>query len=290
MHSGGIPPTDQWTWEIMSIDEYAALETAMGAKLVKTGNMWWREVRPFFYRPLLPYRALHADKRQYPALSRVGGVQHLVPEGAHANSGIDLLLFESPRTYSLGGLKEGSRYHIRRAMRTFSVRPIVHLEEFISKGHGVYVSFYERTRYSYKKERTDPQRFAAWARELFRFPKVRILGAFQGEELASVSVSYVVEGVLFTATFFSSSSALGEYVSDLMLHTIRENAAACEGVTLIFASTAGMERGLDDFYLRRGAKLVNRPALLKMNPLLLFLIKRFKKDDYAKLGILNLNG
>ena len=73
-------------------------------------------------------------------------------------------------------------------------------------------------------------------------------------------------------------------MSDLMLHAIREQAAANDGVKLIFASTAGMERGLDDYYLRRGAILARKPALLKMNPLVGMLLKTFKKDEYNKVG------
>jgi hypothetical protein len=272
-------------WQSMTTSEYAALEIALGARLIATRNMWWRRVRPCFYRPLLPYCELSPGEVRPPLASLLGGVQHIVPAGVPANSHINLLLFDTPQAYSLESLRAGSRYHIRRAMRSFSVRPIVRLDEFISQGYAVYLSFYERTHYSYKKERTDRRHFAEWACTIFRFPKVRIYGAYHGEELASVSISYLVEEVLYTATFFSKSEALDEYVSDLMLHAIRERAAASENVRMIFAAHAGMERGLDEFYLRRGAKLVSKPARVTMNPLALKFLKTFRKDRYGKLGI-----
>jgi hypothetical protein len=83
-----------------------------------------------------------------------------------------------------------------------------------------------------------------------------VLGAYRGPVLASGAVSHLVEDVMFIPTFFSSTDALREYVSDVLLHTIREEAAMSKSVSLIFAASAGMERGIDDYYLRRGAKLV----------------------------------
>ena len=268
----------------MSADEYAAMQRAFGAKVVKAGDTWWRQVRPFFYRPLLPYRELRPETLRYPSGSLVGGAQHIVPDGVPANSFLKLLVFEDPHDYSLDRLTQNSRYHVRRAAKNFTVGRMIDVNAFISKAHPVYLSFYDRTKYSYRPERTDQRQFAAWARTLFSFPKVLVLGAYRQEELVSVSVSYIVEEALFTATFFSSTDALRDYVSDLMLHAIREQAAANDGVKLIFASTAGMERGLDDYYLRRGAILARKPALLKMNPLVGMLLKTFKKDEYNKVG------
>jgi hypothetical protein len=269
------------TWESMSLDEYAQLESAMGAKLVKTQGVWWRKVRPFFYRPLFLLRELNPEKLKFPAPSLLGGAQHAVPPGAVANSRMNFLIFDNPRTYSLERLTQTCRRHVRRAMQTFSVRPI-DLDELIRDGHPVYLSFYERTKYGYKSERTEPRHFAAWAQSLFSFPKVQVLGAFRGSELASVSVTYVVDQVLFTPTFFSRSEALNDFVSELMLHAAREQAAMSENVDLVFAASADMQRGLDDFYLLRGARVVSKPARLRVNPLALVSVKILRKDEYLK--------
>jgi hypothetical protein len=284
MPQSDITAAGEPKWPSMSVDEYAGLEAALGATLVKAGDVWWRKVRPFFYRPLLLHRELALDHLSYPRPSWPGGVQYAVPAGVPANSRIQLLQFDNPRDYSLESLNPTSRRHLRRAMKSFAVRPIPDIEEFIVSGHGVYLSFFRRTRYGYRSDRTDPDTFAQWARVLYRFPKAQVRGAYRGAELVSVSVSYLVEEVAFTATFFSKSEALAEHVSELMLHEIRERAAASGSVELILAAAAGMERGLDEFYLRRGARLAHRPAHLEMNPLALFLLKYFKSDAYSKLG------
>lgn len=277
---------DAPAWVRMSADEYAAMQLAFGAKVVQAGGIWWRQVRKFFYRPLLPYRELNPEGLQYPPASMIGGVQFAVPDSVTPDSLLKLLLFENPHEYSLERLSQNNRYHVRRAMKKFSVRQISNVEEFIATAHPVYLSFYDRTKYGYRAERTDEQQFASWARTLFSFPQVRVLGAYREEELVSVSVSYLVEDVVFTATFFSRTEALNDYVSDLLLHVIRENSAANDDVNLIFASSAGMERGLDDFYLRRGAVLASKPARLKMNPFARMLLKTLKKDEYQKFGAL----
>jgi hypothetical protein len=276
--------TERSPWKSMCVDEYAALEIAMGAKLVKSGGVWWREVRPFFYRPLLPFREFDPKELKCPPLALVGGAQHAVPNGTTSNSRMNFLIFEDPHSYSMESLTQGSRRHIRRAMSTFTVKPI-DLDELIAGGHSVYLSFYERTKYRYKSERTEQRHFDSWANRLFRFPKVQVHGAFRGSELKSVSVSYVVEDILFTPTFFSHTDALSEFVSELMLHSVREQAAGSDQIGLVFAASADMQRGLVDFYLLRGARVVSKPARLRVNPLALASVKIFNRAEYSKLRL-----
>jgi hypothetical protein len=268
----------------MSADEYAVFEKACGASVVNVGSQWWRQIRPYFYRPLPWFHELDPKKVTPPASSHLGGYQHLVAEGSAHNSNMKVLLFQSPQAYSLDKLSSNDRYHIRRAMKSFHLQPITDLARFIDQGHEVYLSFYHRTHYSYRNDRVEKKNFASWAETLLRFPKVQVCGAFSGDMLMSVSVAYVVEHVMFTATFFSRSEALSEYVSDLMLHCLRERAAQDDSIRLVYASMAGMERGLDQFYLRRGAQVVAKPAMLRLNPIIRAALKTFKKQEYQKLG------
>ena len=269
-------------WPSMSVDEYAAFQAAMGQKLQKLGGVWWRQVRTFFYRPLLPFRELDPKDCIYPTLSRVGGAQYTVPNGCASNSSIDFLVFQDPHNYSIESLPKKDRYSIRRAAKTITVKPIVD-PYALSSGHEVYLSFYSRTKYGYKSDRTDLQKFTDWAHQLFEFPKVKVHGAYRDGDLTSISVSYVVEDILFLATLFSKTDALSQFVSDLMLHSLRMEAAESENVSVVFATMAGRERGLDEFYLLRGAQLVRKPARLHISPLALLPLKIFKPHEYLKL-------
>ena len=269
----------------MSVDEYAALELACGARLAKTGTRWWRRVRPCFYRPLFPFEEISPDCVQRPLASRFGGVQYLVPDGVAANSQMNFVLFEEPQSYSLGQLKRDDRHKrkIRKAEKIFSVRRITSAEELSSKGHSAYLSFFNRTKYSYRADRVQYGRFAAWAETLLSFPNALVLGAFDADELVAVAVSYLVEGVVFYSTYFSKTEAMSKNVTDLMLHKIREGAAALPSARFIFAARAGMERGITAFYLMRGARMVSRPALLVGNPLSMFLVRTCMRESYQKL-------
>ena len=44
--------------EQMSVAEYARVQALRGQKTVQVGAVYWKEVRPHFYRPLLPYVSL----------------------------------------------------------------------------------------------------------------------------------------------------------------------------------------------------------------------------------------
>jgi hypothetical protein len=267
----------------MTADEYAALQVAMGAKVVSSGGLWWRAVRPFFYRPLLPFRELSPDRAAYPALARLGGAQHLVPGGVPANSSMTLLVFDDPQSYSLESLDKSRRRDLRRSMERFVVKRLTDVDDFSTSAHPVYLSFYERTKYAYKSDRTDPRRFAEWARTLMRFPKVCVLGAYRGDELVAVGVSYVVEDTLLIPSIFAETSALAELVSESVLHTMRAQVVGVRGVNLIFAAMAGMERGLDNFYLLRGARLESKPAWLSLNPLVSIVLRALRPDSYRRL-------
>ena len=43
-------------WESLTVDEFAEYRREEGMKLVKLDGIWWAEVRPFFFRPLFPFR------------------------------------------------------------------------------------------------------------------------------------------------------------------------------------------------------------------------------------------
>jgi hypothetical protein len=267
----------------MTADEYAALQIAMGEKVVRSGGVWWRAVRPFFYRPLLPFRELAPDRAAYPTLARLGAAQHLVSEGVPANSSMSLIVFDDPQSYSLELLDKSRRRDLRRSMERFVVKRLTDVDDFSTSGHPVYLSFYERTRYAYKSDRTDPRRFAEWARTLMGFPKVCVLGAYRDDELVAVGVSFLVEDALFISSIFAESSALAGLVSESVLHGMREQVAGVRDVNLIFAAMAGMERGLDNFYLLRGARLESKPAWLSLNPLMSIVLQTLRPDSYRRL-------
>ncbi len=141
-------------WECMSIDEYAEFEMVMGAKLQKKGGVWWHQIRPYFYRPLFPFVELSPNQ-----------------------SYINFMVFEQPQSYLQYSLSSSFRRRIQKPAKCIKICLIKNVDELIDDVFQVYSSFYERTGYSFRKDRTDVKVFADWARLLFRFRKVIIWGA-----------------------------------------------------------------------------------------------------------------
>ena len=253
--------------ESMTVAEYAAYEQAMGARVLEAGGVWWRQVRPFFYRPLIPFQALDPDRVQPPRAARWGGFQHVVGDLARANSRITLLLFRRANEYRLESLEK--KRQVRTAMKYFQVQQLLEPELLAREGHAVYLEFRRRTGYSYRADREDPERFAAWAAAVVQTPKVLVWGAIEAGVLQAVAVGVPVEGTLFYTTFFARERALKLHGASLMLHTARAHAAAC-GWDEIYAGMRkpGREASVDEFYLQRGCEAVSLPARYCLNPLI----------------------
>lgn len=267
----------------MTIDEYANLERKNGTKLIKTDGIWWREIIPFFFRPLFPFVKILAGSAKPPSTSILVGYQHLVPNSEMANSYMNFLVFDDICNYSIQNLSHDYRKNIRKGLKRFEVRQVNDFEEFVAQGHRVYTSFYERTRYSWKKDRNNLKTFEQWSRSLFDFAKVLILGAYCRTGLSAIGICYLVEDIIMYATFFSNDESLKLRVSEVMLHTIREMASKSQSAKYIYMGLRQAKESLNAFKMSRGCKIVSEPAFFRMNPLLLSLGKRFRKEDYKKL-------
>jgi hypothetical protein len=270
------------TWERMSIDELAAFEKAVGGKLLKYNGIWWRETKPFFFRPLNVMEMFPANMNYYPKKFIFGGVQHLVPQNSLTNSTINYFIFKDLKQYSIENFKNKKRWEIRKGFKNFIVKPINNLDEFISEGYDVYMSFYKRTKYNYKKGRTRQSHFENWARTLFNFPKILLLGAYQEGKLSAVSISYLIDNTINYATFFSKTEALSLNVSDAMLHFIRDRAKNFERAKYIFWGRETGNKNIDLHKIYQGCELIPYPAYLKLNNLIYLYLKYFRKDIYRR--------
>jgi hypothetical protein len=266
----------------MSEAEYAQLASAFGAKIVCQGGVYWRRVRPFFYRTLL---AADVPDEQHlePPCRWLVGFQHLVRNPVTANSTMNFLVFDELRGYSLEALGHNRRRLIKNAAKSFQVRLIQDFQQLKDQGYPAYLAFFQRTRYSYKSDRVNRLKFDQWADTLQRFPKAILLGAFGSAGLTGVSVSYWVRDTLWYATLFNDSASLKQGVCELMLHELRRMVAQQPGISRIVARKYHGGNSLDRYYLLRGCKLVRLPARVWMSPGTLFLLKWLLPKSYAAL-------
>ena len=266
----------------MTPGEYADLERELGATVVERGGIFWRQVRPFFYRPVLPVMEFSKAEAAKP-FNWPNGFQHALAGGEAANSQLNFILLDGLREYSVDGLGRRRKQLMRAAAQNFQVRPLRDLREFKEQGFRAYRSFYERTGYTHRADRKDEATFHEWAEKVFRHPKVILLGGYGADGLVGVSRSYQVGRTLVYATLFCETNSLKKNLGELMFHELRLLAAQLSGIEEIFVRNYQTGNSLDQYYLLRGCKLVSKPARLELPAIIRSGIKCFLPQQHALL-------
>lgn len=270
----------------MTLDELAQAARNEGEGVYQVDGCPWREVRPYFFRPLLAQMELPPGDCRPPARALLGGYQHVTPAGAQSNSAMSFLVFPAARQYSLAQLHATRRWEIRTAAKKFQIRPFASCEEFKKTAHDVYVSFFNRTKYGYIRNRLYKDVFDRWADAVFAGPALLALGAFANDELVAVSLSRCIGRTLRYSTYFARMEAMRSHVSSLMLHAVRTAAAESADIDDIFVGTpksSPEHRTIDDFYIHRGCIVQTKPAWLQLNPLVSWLLARFNPNAWNQL-------
>jgi hypothetical protein len=269
----------------LSLDEYAALQQSVGEKVVRLDGFWWRRVRLCFYRPLVPFREFSTMASRLPASAWLGGVQHVVPFGEPANSTMSFLIFPDAGDYSLDKLRPKPRQQVRSAAERFTVRLLTDRTEFKEKAFPAYKSFHARTKYSYLAARLRKSNFDKWTDAMFDHGASLILGAFRGIELSAISIAHAVEDTLIYSTFFGGDEALRDHVSSLLLHTVRQTASQDGAITQVYAGTPKPveNRGIDEFLIRRGCRVVSKPAFMRLNPTSKMVLRCLMSNQYSRM-------
>ncbi|HPG40673.1 MAG TPA: hypothetical protein PLP19_16265 [bacterium] len=269
-------------WQRMTLDEYALYQQANGVHTSKTDGVWWAEVKPCFYRPLLPWTVVKPGSVNYPPKYHIGGIQHAIPQEIPGNSYINLFFLNDLQNYSLESLCHKRRNQVKKGLNHFTSKQITDSREFKEQAFQIYVDFYHRTHYGYKKDRLHRDHFNAWADTLFANPKILILGAYHQDKLSAVNTSYQVEDTIIGSSFFADTTSLSLGISDFFMHTIREIAASSDAASIFYGWATG-EKGLDDFKLIRGCELEKLPARYQINPFIHYTAKLLIKNKYLKL-------
>jgi hypothetical protein len=269
----------------MTVDEFAECRIALGDRVQRHGRVWWLRTRGVFYRPLLPYEAYSLTTRDLPP-DGLGGFQYVVSNQHEANSSTGFLMLEGVQDYSFDALGHNRRRLIKNAAKSFVIRPITDKVQFKDEGFEAYSSFYRRTRYDYKSDRTRRANYSGWVDAVLSCSKALVLGGFEPRgRLEAVSISYWVSDTLIYATFFSQTQALRNGVGELMFHHLRETAREAAGIREAYVRPYQGGNGMDTYYLLRGAKLVVKPARVCLHGVTKMLLRLCFPARYAALGI-----
>jgi hypothetical protein len=272
-----------FSWAPTSVEDFATFQRLMGIKITVVNGSYWTEVRPCFYRPMIIWKHHDASERARPMLSIFGGVQYGVFDSTEANSFLNWFGYDDVHAYTSESLSKNPRRQLKIGQANFEVRQIANAETFIREAWPVYRTFHERTRYRTGSHRRNPAAFAVWGDSLFRIPGVLILGGYHEGRLGGVAISLLLDETVYYASVFCDDRALKLSLYDVLWHTLRESAAAHEGVRRLFMGTYAGNPGLDRFKILRGAKLVRQPARLDMHPVTKFAVERFLPRQYSRL-------
>jgi len=271
---------------VRGLDDYALACQAAGQSVFRCGGTWWREVRPCFFRPVLPFLDAPVGPAGLPLRSLCGGYQYAArPVVDTENSYFLYLSFPHADAYCVQELPPRLRSYVRSAYRRFTVRPLQDRDEFKSRAYAVYLEVRDRTNYDYLDDRVRRPQFERWVDAEYGAPGLIALGAWSDDRLMAVSLSRVVGTAWVYSSFFASNEALHGQAANLMLHHARSLAAATAGVTMVYA---GMQKrqasaSVDAFYLHRGAKLLRRPAVLHVNPIARLMLVGLRPDLWRAL-------
>jgi len=271
----------------MTIEEYAELERVTGGSVHRIGSMWWQKVRTLFYRPLLPFKTFDPDNVCRESI-RSGVFQHAVKDGASYNSFLNLCMFLHPQEYSLESLNKKARGKITRAERKhLEIVEITQETPLVDSAFKVFVSFHDRTQYSYRSDRVKRAAFVNWYNTLLTFPGPEIHGVLLGEQLISFYVTCLVEDVFVFKSTVNSRKALSLHAADYGLHFQRSRAANEGNIKMLYAGRLLQSDGINRFKIERGAEILALPAYIHIHPFFLKSIKVLKKETFQR--ILGLN-
>ncbi|MGH9528285.1 MAG: hypothetical protein ACRD2S_00020, partial [Terriglobales bacterium] len=245
------------------------------------------QVRPFLYRPLLPFKKFDVTGIRE-GFGRIGVFQAAVEDGQFSNSHLNPVLFQRPQDYEVSKLRDNVRGTLKKAFRnSVSVRRMIDEEQFSERAYPVYLSFYERTKYGFDTKRKERTKFATWAHALFQFPEAVILGALVGHEFVSFEITCLVENTLIIKTIVTSGRALELGTPDLLLHCYRTVARDQPEVRTIYDGMLSQNRGLNNYKIMRGARVTALPAFLRIPASVLWMIRKASGCAHEKLLGLN---
>jgi hypothetical protein len=181
-------------------------------------------------------------------------------------------------------LEHKRRQLINKAGKHFTVKPIEDAAAFKEQGFLAYSSFYRRTGYSYKSDRKSRADYARWVDAVLQFPKVLVLGGYDpAGGLRAVSISSWVGHSLNCTSFFCDTPALEMGMGESILHSLRETVSRIPGIREVLVRRYQGGNGMDRYYILRGAKLVHKPACVRLQPTTKWLLKLLFPAKYSRL-------
>lgn len=255
----------------MDSGTYVGQLQSLGERLHEHDGVWWRERRPFFWRPAMELEAVERGRARPNRFRALVGFGHRVRDWRDANQRRTFLLYErsDAAPFTMESLSSNRRNQVRRGFRRCDVRRIEALGPVLEDLREINISARERTGVG---RPTDYYRGAAveWRRKIekiFALPERDWWGAFVDGRLVAYYHSYVVEDSLIVDTAKAHTQYLDHYPVAGLLFTVMDDALNRKGVRWINYGglTLGDEK-LTVFKESYGFRKVEIPMWIELTP------------------------
>ena len=267
----------------MTDEEYVELIKDKYLRIRIHNGVLWKEVAPFFWRPVFHYLKYDKLDIQVPDSFHLGGFQYPITEERNANSTINYYIFNDVLEYDISRVSRNERKRVLHSMKYLEVKIESDVSTFNEKSYPVYKSFYNRSAYKYKRERVRSSNYTEWVNKLFESGKTIVLGVYDNNAMVGVLTMVYIRNVVVLLTQFTHTDFLHKKPSDLLYHAARMIASKIEGIRFIYAGMASDEKGVNDFKEMRGASLIKSPSYYYINPIASTVLKYFWKQSYRKI-------
>lgn len=280
-------PSEDLLWEglsfpILTGEELAKEHAADGYRVHFHNGVWWTEVKPFFSMPCDIHT--HVDQiNSRPRLDyALGGYMHLSAPNSYTNAIYKLITSENVMHYSISNLSRNRQRHVRHGLSNLKVRPVERLEQLLTDGHEVYLSWHQRAKWG--ADKTNRPRFEAWITRVFHQPKKIILGAYRGNKLIAFMLPNAVGNTACPCFVASRTDCLSYGPNDALFHAFLCIARQTKGVHSANLGTLCSKPSLNHFKLHYG-DLKSLSSYVWINPMIRPIVHRWMTRRYPWLGL-----
>jgi hypothetical protein len=260
-------PKEDLVWSGISLrplnDSELVQQVAADEKTHLHRGILWRQIKPFFWTPCVPFQLLdHTKTQPKPALA-LAGFTHLSEPGSPSNGIYRAIVRDRISEYSIGSLSTDRRTKVRKALANLDVR-LVEYQDILRDGHEVYKSWHRRVRWGRDKSRTVT--FENWISKVCRRPKFMVLGAYRSDKLVAFMLPHAYGSVAVQAYVASHTEYLKYRPNEAIIHAFLCIARQTPGIEMADLGTISSKTSLDDFKLNFG-RIKEFPSYTWINPL-----------------------
>ena len=193
-----------------------------------------------------------------------------------------MIVADNVSRYSIATLSRKRRSLVRRALSNLQVRPIARLDNLLTDGHDVYVTWHQRN--GWGRDRSDRAAYSAWISRAYSQPRRLSIGVYRGDRLVAFSLTLAVGNVVEPSFLASHTDALDFLPNDALFHAILSIARQTPGIDSVDFGPISAKPTLNEFKLHY-ATVKTIPSFTWVNPLVRPLFARWTRLRYPWLHL-----